>query len=72
MLLCATPRSPSERRFRGGDPVDGIVVRRRYRQTRRIGGGAFTWCALDKRSGRGEGSSGLAFGQVVQKPPKKG
>jgi hypothetical protein len=50
---------------------DGIRVRRRFRQTRWLDGRPFTWCSLEKQSGRGEGSSGLAFDQVRPKPPKK-
>jgi hypothetical protein len=49
---------------------DGIVVRRRFRQARWTGGSAFTWSALEKLNGRGEGSSGLAFDQATQKPPR--
>ena len=50
---------------------DGIVVQRRFRQARWTGGASFVWSALEKRNGRGEGSSGLAFDQALQKPPKK-
>jgi hypothetical protein len=50
---------------------DGILVRRKFRHTRWVDGRTFTWSALEKRSGRGEGSSGLAFDQIVQKPVKK-
>jgi hypothetical protein len=50
---------------------DGIVVRRRFRQARWTGGSTFTWSSLEKVNGRGEGSSGLAFDQAIQKPPKK-
>lgn len=47
---------------------DGILVRRQFRQARWTGGQSITWCSLEKQSGRGEGSSGLAFDQVIQKP----
>ena len=47
---------------------DGVVVQRTFRRARWTGGGAFTWTALKKRTGRGEGSSGLAFDQAIQKP----
>ena len=50
---------------------DGILVRRRLRHTRWVNGRPYTWAAFEKRSGRGEGSSGLAFDQVVPKPPKE-
>jgi hypothetical protein len=52
---------------------DGVVIRRTFRQARWIGGNTFTWSALKKRTGRGEGSSGLAFDQLIEKPaPKQG
>jgi len=47
---------------------DGILVRRQFRQARWTGGQSITWCSFEKQSGRGEGSSGLAFDQVIQKP----
>ena len=50
---------------------DGIVVQRTFRQARWTRGGTFTWSALKKRTGRGEGSSGLAFDQAIEKPPRK-
>jgi hypothetical protein len=48
---------------------DGLVVQRTYRQARWTRGGTFLWSSLNKRIGRGEGSSGLAFDQVIEKPP---
>jgi hypothetical protein len=48
---------------------DGLVVQRTYRQARWTRGGTFLWSSLNKRTGRGEGSSGLAFDQVIEKPP---
>lgn len=48
---------------------DGIVVKRTFQQARWHDGNTFTWCGYKKQSGRGEGSSGLAFDQAL---PKKG
>ncbi len=50
---------------------DGVVVQRTFRQARWTRGGTFTWSALKKRTGRGEGSSGLAFDQAIDKPPQQ-
>jgi hypothetical protein len=47
---------------------EGIVMRRTFRQARWLRGGTFTWSALKKQTGRGEGSSGIAFDQLVDKP----
>jgi hypothetical protein len=49
---------------------EGIVVRRRFRQARWVGGRTFSWAALEKKTGRGEGSSGIAFDQAIEKPQK--
>jgi hypothetical protein len=46
---------------------DGIVVRRTFRRARWNSGKTFAWSALRKQSGRGEGSSGLAFDQAIDK-----
>jgi len=29
----------------------------------------FVWLGMRKQTGRGDGSSGLRFGQLVEKPP---
>ena len=50
---------------------DGMIARRRFRLARWVTNRRRTWSALDKRCGCGEGSSGLAFDQVIQKPPKQ-
>lgn len=49
---------------------DGILVRRRFRQTRWLGGRTFTWIGYEKRNGRGEGSSAIKFDQVIEKRPR--
>ncbi|HEV7242535.1 MAG TPA: hypothetical protein VGQ36_25115 [Thermoanaerobaculia bacterium] len=49
-------------------PRAGVVVSQSYQRTRWIGGKVFTWLGARKQTGRGEGSSGLAFDQI--KPAK--
>ena len=39
----------------------GIVVSRAYSYSRWLGGAGFLWLGRAKRSGRGEGSSGLRY-----------
>jgi hypothetical protein len=45
-------------------PRAGAVVTQSYQRTRWIGGKVFTWFGARKETGRGEGSSGLAFDQI--------
>lgn len=47
----------------------GAVVTRSYQQTRWIDGSTTTWLGRHKLNGRGEGSSGLAFDQALQRKP---
>jgi hypothetical protein len=42
-------------------PRSGVVVRRLMQLARTPGGGTVLWLGRDKRSGRGEGSSGMRF-----------
>lgn len=49
-------------------PRAGIVVTQSWQRTRRADGGAHAWIGVRKRVGRGEGSSGLAFDRLVDKP----
>lgn len=51
-------------------PRAGAVVEQSYQRTRWVGGKVFTWMGVRKSTGRGEGSSGLAFDQIV--PVDKG
>ena len=51
-------------------PRAGVRVYQTYQRTRWHDGSVFTWLGVRKQTGRGEGSSGLAFDQV--KPTKKG
>ncbi len=50
-------------------PRAGAVVRQSYQRTRWMGGKVFTWFGARKSTGRGEGSSGLAFDQLVPSAP---
>jgi len=47
----------------------GAIVTRSFQQTRWHNGRTFTWVGRQKKNGRGEGSSGLAFDQVIQQKP---
>ncbi len=46
-------------------PRAGVVVQQTYKRTRWSGGRVFTWLGVSKHTGRGEGSSGLAFDQII-------
>jgi hypothetical protein len=43
----------------------GIVVTQQFQRTRWTGGQVYTWYGARKITGRGEGSSGLAFDQIL-------
>jgi hypothetical protein len=47
----------------------GTLLSQRFRRTRDVGGRAVVWVAVDRGPGRGGGSSGLAFDQLVPVPP---
>ncbi len=47
----------------------GASVRRTFQQARWSDGSTVTWTGREKRNGRGEGSSGLAFDHISAKPP---
>jgi hypothetical protein len=47
----------------------GAVVKRTFEQARWSDGSTWNWSGRKKRSGRGEGSSGLAFDQVALRKP---
>jgi hypothetical protein len=40
-----------------------------YQRTRWTDGQVYTWLRVRRQTGRGEGSSGLAFDQIVPVPP---
>jgi hypothetical protein len=46
-------------------PRAGIVVRQSFRRTRWTKGEAYVWLSVQKQTGRGERSSGLAFDTIV-------
>lgn len=45
-------------------PRTGVVVAQSFQRTRWYGGRVFNWVGVRKSTGRGEGSSGLAFDQL--------
>ncbi|BFU95573.1 MAG: conserved protein of unknown function [Nitrospira sp.] len=51
-------------------PRAGILVTQSFQRTRWYGGRAFQWLGVRKTTGRGEGSSGLAFDQIIDVPEK--
>jgi hypothetical protein len=42
----------------------GVQAQQIFKRTRWNNGRVFTWLAVSKQTGRGEGSSGLAFDQI--------
>jgi hypothetical protein len=45
-------------------PRAGVRVTKSFQRTRWLNGEVFVWLGMKKKSGRGEGSSGLAFDQI--------
>lgn len=52
-------------------PRAGALVTLAFQRTRWLGGRVFVWSGVRKQTGRGEGSSGLAFDRIVDVKPKK-
>ncbi|WP_271078511.1 hypothetical protein [Aurantiacibacter sp. MUD61] len=52
-------------------PRGGLQVFDGFRRTRWYNGATFIWRGVQKRTGRGEGSSGLAFDELVPKKVQK-
>jgi len=50
-------------------PRAGTRVSQSFQRTRWRDGRAWVWLGIRKRTGRGEGSSGLAFDRIVEMPP---
>jgi hypothetical protein len=48
-------------------PRAGVLVTRTFQRTRWLDGKVLVWQTVRKRIGRGEGSSGLVFDQIVNK-----
>ena len=46
-------------------PRSGVRVMQSFQRTRWINGEVFVWLGMKKKTGRGEGSSGLKFDQIV-------
>jgi hypothetical protein len=53
-------------------PRAGVQVLQSFQRTRWNDGRVFTWLGARKRTGRGEGHSGLAFDQILPVPPTGG
>jgi len=51
-------------------PREGTQVAHAYQRTRWRGGRAVVWLGVQRQTGRGSGSSGLAFDQLVSVPPE--
>ena len=49
-------------------PRAGVNVTQSFQRTRWRDGRAWVWLGVRKQTGRGEGSSGLAFDRIVEKP----
>jgi hypothetical protein len=49
----------------------GTEVAQSFQRTRWLGGAAVTWLGVRRQTGRGEGSSGLAFDQIVDVEPER-
>lgn len=52
-------------------PRAGTRVTQAFQRTRWRNGRTWTWLGVRKQTGRGEGSSGLAFDRVIELPPRK-
>jgi hypothetical protein len=64
-------RSPSQPYFVHEEEVPraGARVLQSYQRTRWTDGRVYTWLCVRKQTGRGEGSSGLRFDEIVNVPP---
>lgn len=49
----------------------GVVVKQSMQRTRWNDGRVWTWLGAQKQTGRGEGSSGLAFDQIIDMPSSR-
>jgi hypothetical protein len=52
-------------------PRAGVIVKQAMQRTRWNDGRVWTWLGAQKQTGRGEGSSGLAFDQIINVPSKR-
>jgi hypothetical protein len=46
-------------------PRTGVCITQAFQRTRWVNGEVFVWLGMKKKTGRGEGSSGLAFDQIA-------
>ena len=46
-------------------PRAGVLLKQAYQRTRWRNGRVFVWLSVRKQTGRGEGSSGLAFDRII-------
>lgn len=51
--------------YEEGVPKAGIKIQKSFQRTRWFNGKVYNWVGIRKQVGRGEGSSGLAFDQIV-------
>jgi hypothetical protein len=51
-------------------PRAGVLVTQASQRTRWMDGRVWVWLGVRKHTGRGEGSSELAFDRIVDVPPK--
>lgn len=51
-------------------PRSGIHIQQNFERTRWLNGEVYVWLGLRKKTGRGEGNSGLAFDQLENAPSK--
>ena len=63
---------PAERYFLHEEEVPraGVRVTQAFQRTRWRDGRAWVWLGVRKQTGRGEGSSGLAFDRIIDVPPQ--
>ncbi|MDQ3019722.1 MAG: hypothetical protein M3R36_04010 [Bacteroidota bacterium] len=52
-------------------PRAGVSVNQAFQRTRWTNGEVFVWLGIHKKTGRGEGSSGLVFDQIVNVEPEE-
>jgi hypothetical protein len=64
-------RSPAQPYFVFEEEVPraGTLLSERYERTRWTDGSVYVWLRVRRQTGRGEGSSGLAFDELVDVPP---
>jgi len=71
LLRAGLEQSPPQKYLLHEEEVSraGTRVTQGFQRTRWRDGRAWVWLGVRKRTGRGEGSSGLAFDRIVDIPP---